>query len=191
MEQEPVVDIGAYRDAKDEKQEQLMFDILAYCVGEEITEKPDWTSGKLALWYGGEWEYFDEFSDDGDSRGRYPAGAYFETIALNSNVIQEPAFVADAALRINQAFDDNEFAEGFTEGLFAARRPDWADACVTLMLAADYGKAGHWPFDFNWETGEADWVMPPAELGSAVAVFMGPSAVFKISQRLSMLVQGK
>lgn len=167
--------------------------ILASLSGERIDPLPEWQAGKLVLWYGGEWEEYDEYSEQTTFHSRYTAGAYLETIALNPDVITEPKYIADAVLRINQHFDDAEFAVRFLNGLLdtdSDERPQ-DHSCDVLFTAGDYGKAGHWPCGFDWETGEITWQMQPEELGMAIATFINPEWVSDIGIRMIDSVQNK
>lgn len=160
--------------------------LLSDIIGEEVSPVAEWQVGKLVLWYGGEWVQYDEYSEDTNLHSRYTAGAYMQTIALNPSVITEPKYIADAALRINQQFDDAKFIERFLVGLYEGQviLESEEEACATLCLAGDYGKAGHWPSGFDWETGDITWQMQPEHLGAAVAAFVKPEWIGPIYHRM-------
>lgn len=164
--QEPKVDTGL--------DPQLQLEIISYSVMQEVTELPEWRTSKLQLWYGGEWVEYDEYQGEGGNDSRYTAGAYMETIALNPGVITDPSMIPRALYRINQLLEDDEFGQRIVKGLYQDTAMHEEVAAVTLMIAGDAGKAGHWPNNFDWETGEATWIMPPEDLGAAICTLVDP-----------------
>lgn len=135
-----------------EPEEITGLEILSNYMGERIDPMPPVEKGKLVLWYGSEWVEYDEH-DESQARpygmSRYPAGAYFQTIALRPEVIQEPKYIADASLRVNQSYTDEEFVERVITGMFTQEEFSHIDAMAVLLEVGEEGKAGCWPADYD------------------------------------------
>ena len=162
----------------------IKLDLLSDILGERIDPLPEWQAGKLVLWYGGEWVLYDEYDADERRRSRYPAGAYMQTIALNPGVITDPKYIADAAMRINQQFEDDEFAERFVRGMFNGEIDNIEESCFVLLLAGEYGRAGHWPSGYDWEQDKITWQLQPEELGAAIASFIDDESLPSVAERM-------